>query len=161
METPKLYELSNSTLRVILFGDERLDGIRPASRSPGDTAKIVVLPLLIGKVIATIDKEELFHVEIFDEHAEIWMMIDWKESNTYRQRKKDNSAALRLEHDKTNASLRVIIEKLRAQGFDRQPGFVEHLAKQIHKSWKSGQFVEMLKLLDLVETLEKLDKTEQ
>lgn len=161
METPKLYELSNSTLRVILFGDERLDGIRPVTKSLGDTAKVVILPLAIGRIILAVDNEELFHVELLDDHAEVWMMIDWKESNTYRQRIKDNSAALRLEHDKTNASLRVIIEKLRAQGFDRQPGFVEHLAKQIHKSWKSGQFVEMLKLLDLVETLEKLDKTEQ
>lgn len=154
----KTLEINLSTLRVLLFGDERLECVRPSSAGIGDTAKILVMPVELGRAISIVDKDEnFFHVVFLPSHAEVWLAFEWKESNAKLLRQREFSAAERTAYDKNKRKLEVVSSQLKSFGF-RQPGFAEHLAKEILQNWKSGEYSEMLKTLNLTEKLKELDQ---
>lgn len=157
----KTVEISLSTLRIILFGDDSLEEVRPVSKGVGDTAKVLVVPIGIGQCLSSIDKDEnYFHVEFILEgtrpHAEVWLDFEWKDSNAKLNRQRERSAEEKAVYDKNRAKLQAISSKLKSFGFN-QPGFAEHLAKEILSNWKHGDYSEMLKTLSLAETLKELD----
>lgn len=165
----KAIELSLSALRVLLYGDERLEGIEPRSKGLGDTAKVKIIPYNIGQTLKEIDKdEELFHVEFYLPAtagdlcwAEIWLSFEWRESNTRRSRQQIVSAENRISREKNKHRLDELASKLRSFGFDKHPGFSEHLAEAILKGWKNEQYTDVLKMFNLAETLNRFDEEDK
>ena len=166
----KSVELSLNTLRVLLFGDDRLEGIKPRSKGIGDTAKVIVLPYAIGTTLQQLDKdEELFHVEFsralegVADFAEIWLSFEWKESNARRERVQKHSAESRAFRDKNAARLAEIKEALPVE-FSKYPGYTDHLAAQMLKAYKEGHIKQVLTIFNLAEKFaryEQEDKEQQ
>lgn len=128
-----------TALRVLIWGDDRLDALRPFSVGPGDTAKVYPVPLVIGQLIQDVDKNEDFiHVEIQPEHAELWLSFEWKESNARHTRFREQCKMEREQRDKRNqriAELKLCLD-------DRLP---EHAATKIAET-----MLENLSKLDLI-----------
>jgi len=164
-ENSKTIEISLSTLRVLLFGDERLEGIAPASKGIGDTAKVKILPHGIGGILKEIDKdEEFFHVEFSasGNHAwcELWLSFEWKESNTRRTRTQQASAEGRAFRDKHRSRINEIKEAL-PSGFASHPGYAEQLAEDMMKAYKSGHISKILTIFNLAEKFQRYEEEDR
>lgn len=164
MQDPKdiVYTLPGATLRALLFGDEQLTGVRIQSKSPGDTAKVLVIDRDLGQFIATGDPDEcLFHVELFERHAELWINFEWADSNARRARIKANADLHRSVYirrqERINRIRPLLSESL-------SPRDKEQLATLVADSYAKGDLNEvfkMLKLIDLVAEFRDEDEKEQ
>lgn len=155
-EYPEGLALTFEALRSALFGDETLEEINLQSLSIGDTAKVLRLPVAIGKIIAQRDFEErFFHIEFFESHAEIWLIFEWKESNARRARFKSFHIQDNAARDKRAARISKIKEHLSDALL---PHVKEDLAKNIVDNYKKYNFEEVLKALNVVEVLNEFEK---
>lgn len=155
------YSIGPQTLRQLLFGFKETEFLRPTSPAPGDTAKVVCIPSDMGITIAdTIDpNEEVFHIVFYpDDHAEVWQIKDWRESNALRNLTRAASTVRVETFNKDNAKLASLISKLKEQGYGARPGFAEQLAGQIYSDWQSGKYNSVLKLLNLMEILNEKEE---
>lgn len=164
----KTIELSINLLRVLLFGDDRLEGITPRSKANGDTAKVIVIPFMVGNEIKKIDaEEEYFHVELFANddgsarHAELWLAFEWKESNARRAKVQAYAAEHRVVRDRKRSRMDRIKERLGRLGLDKHPSYVEQLAKDILENYRKRDFSQTLKILHLAELLTEFEEEDK
>lgn len=163
--TPEI-ESSLRLFRVMLFGDDRFEDLKPESKGIGDTAKVLVHSLELGLTLKNLDpKEELFHIELFpsfkpEPKCEIWLTFEWKESNARYNSRKEYAIKDRAFREKNKERLDSISTKLKSFGFS-QPGFAEHLAKEILVNWRSGNYADMLKTLSIADTLASFDEEDK
>lgn len=158
-------ELSPTALRIILYGDETLEGFASHSKAPSDTAKVKLLPRYLGKIIAEADpEEELFHVEFAENNnygwSEIWLAFEWKESNARRARQQHASHEARILALRTSSRIAEIKAKLASKGLT-DPNYTEMLSKQILSNWKANQAKAILDLLDLAEMLSRFEEEDK
>jgi len=158
----KSVELSLNTLRVLLFGDTDLEGLTPQSKISGDTAKVVIIPAGIGLKLSKIDDAQVFfHVEIYPTHAEVWLPVDWIESNARRSRQRERSRIERESYNREQARLHKVKEHLRKKGYGLRPDYLDHISREIIAAWNAGHIKEMSKMVELLDLLNILNEKDE
>ncbi len=150
--------LTLSALRSLLYGDDSLHSAYIQSKVLGDTAKVIIIPVILGQVIAQQDPtEEYFHVEFiyFDstadqaKQAELWLSFEWKESNARREKIRALSSTERAERLEKASLIEDLYDALSAS---RLPDYyLRQLASDIAEHWRKKD------LTTLITTFDKLD----
>jgi hypothetical protein len=151
-------------LAVMLWGDERLDTLRPLSTKDGDTAKVFVRPFSLGQLIKMQDPEEnYFHVELITDvdplRAEIWLTREWKISNAREQRFRNREAERNKQYDTATRRTQEIMELMKKSRLSGCPEeYLQELALTILKNYKKKDFSQIFAAIDLAETLAKYEQ---
>jgi hypothetical protein len=126
------------------------------SKGSGDTAKVVIIPIAIGKYISQLDpSESMFHVEHFERQSEVWLSFEWNESNTRRSRLRERLAVERIASEKHNARVKEIIALLPEQlGVE----YNNHLAEMALRDLKGSRFDKVLQALQIAEKLHQYEE---
>jgi hypothetical protein len=148
-----------TAVRSMLFRDDTLESIIPQSKSPGDTAKVVIIPRGIGMYLAGLDPtEEIFHVETFETHSEVWLKFEWSESNARRSKLKDFLFKEREARQKYQSRIERIKALLPPQGGE---SWNTHLANLVLMEYKNGTLDKMDKVLSVLNIKSVLEEFEE
>lgn len=150
---------------VLLFGDERLEGIAPLSKVSGDTAKVLIRPFNLGHIIKAVDTdEECFHVELINTppylHAEIWIAFEWQESNARRERVRTFHQTLNKARDKEIDRINELVRIMEPQ-YPAPESHLRELAKTVLQNYKKQDFSKVFTALNILETLNKYEEEDR
>jgi hypothetical protein len=148
-----------TAIRSMLFRDDTLENITPQSKSSGDTAKVVIIPRGIGMYLAGLDPtEEIFHIETFESHSEVWLKFEWSESNARRSKLKDFLFKEREARQKHASRIERIKALLPPQGGE---SWNTHLANLALAEYKNGQMDKVLTVLNIKSVLEEFEEEDK
>ncbi len=151
-----------TAIRSLAFRDDTLEETKPISKGPGDTAKVVIVPKAIGEYIAGLDtQEEVFHVETFPSHSELWLAIEWRESNRRRDKLREFLSAERAEREKRNHRIERIKALLPLQGGDAWNSRLAELALSEYKNGNMDKVLAVLNLSSVLKEFEEEDRNER
>lgn len=159
--------ITNFTILELLYGRDSLNGVSPVTPAIGDTAKVLVRSIELGRLIFSLDNrdEPLFHIEHCADNTrewcEIWLYREWKESNTRRSKIKEKSVKEREEHTKKSLRLKEIQELLTAGGLNQKPGFVEEMSQGILKCMAAEKYSEVLRIFKLTDLIAKYQEEDK
>lgn len=165
-DTPLTITLPFSDFIALLFGADDLTDIPIASRSVGDTAKIIKVPIPYGKLMESIQGKQpdgmlpYVHVEFYPTHAEVWQYPDWIESNTRRNRIRAASIASREESVRNSERIPELVDALR-EAYPARNEFLTTFAYALLKHSNHKEYEKIIAALNISELLEKYSKEDK
>lgn len=167
--TEPVLALPLSAIRVLLYGDERLEGLQPLTKTFGDTAKVIVIPMSIGVLLKEWDPEEQFwHIEFPQVSpdlypiptAEVWLPSEWLESNARRQRRRAQSHQERKENNLRSERLAELIHAIRPQ-FKAPDDFIREIAVAVLDNYRKTDLTKVLTAINIAELLTRFNQEDK
>lgn len=148
-----------TVIRSLIFGDDALESQPILSKASNDFAKVIKLPTGIGLYLRSLDpNEDLFHIEVFTSHVEVWLPFEWIESSARYTKVRANLAQEKAIRDKHNARMSAMMAKMPS---GLCPADKAHLAETILAEMNYARFdkvLEYLNVAELYKTYEEEDK---
>lgn len=144
----ELLQLPLEIIHHLIFGWDQYFGVRPKSvtMQEPEAQRPVLMPADIGQILKANDQnEDLFHIEFFDDRAEVWSSYAWKHSVSRRfqvlAKSEERSAEWTIERkrlEKLQAKKGKIREKVLTllSGMNAKDASIQALVDQLIKAPK-------------------------
>ena len=150
----------------LIFGvdaDKELANYEIVSRASGDNARVILQHYAVGAMLASIDDtEKYFHIELISEepkHSEIWLIKEWRESNSRRKRQQIQSAVERAEREQNKELVTILTDELTALRVPET--WCQLIAFQIAANYKKVDLSDLIKFWKLDEAMNAFLAREQ